>query len=104
MLSNAETITLGDETSTTVNMLSRLAKLTSTYIIGGSIPEIITDKKIYNTCVCFDREGKIAVKHRKQHLFDVNIPGGVTFYESDFCEQGPAQFTIFDTKVIITHN
>jgi omega-amidase len=28
----------------------------------------------------------------------VNIPGGVTFYESAFCEQGPAQFSVFKTE------
>jgi len=47
------------------------------------------DGKIYNTCLCFDKNGQITAQHRKQHLFDVNIPGGVTFYESDFCEKGP---------------
>jgi omega-amidase len=31
-------------------------------------------------------------------LFDVNIPGGVTFFESDFCEPGPPQFSIFKTE------
>ena len=31
-------------------------------------------------------------------MFDVNIPGGVTFFESDFCQPGPAQFTTFVTE------
>ena len=44
----------------TSQMLSSLAKETSTYIIGGSIPELIEDnRRIYNTCLCFDKEGKI---------------------------------------------
>lgn len=55
MLKNAETTTLGESTSTTANMLSRLAKETSTYIIGGSIPEMITPERIFNTSLCFDR-------------------------------------------------
>lgn len=37
-------------------------------------------------------------EHRKQHLFDVDIPGGVTFFESDFCQPGPPQFTTFKTE------
>jgi predicted amidohydrolase len=39
MVPNAEPIKLGDEKAVTTNMLSKLAKETSTYIIGGSIPE-----------------------------------------------------------------
>jgi predicted amidohydrolase len=50
----------------TTNLLSSLAKELGKYIIGGSIPETIEGKdKIYNTCLCFDREGEIAAKHRK---------------------------------------
>ncbi len=88
MLQAAEPTTLGDENATTTNLLSSLAKETKTYIIGGSIPEVTSnaDGKIFNTCLCFDKNGAITAQHRKQHLFDVNIPGGVTFYESAFCE------------------
>ena len=57
-----------------------------------------TSRKIFNTCLCFDKEGKIAVQHRKQHLFDVNIPGGITFYESSFMASGPPQFSLFRTE------
>ena len=57
MLRNKET--LGDELSTTANLLSKLAKETQTYIIGGSIPEMISDDRIYNTCLCFDKNGNI---------------------------------------------
>jgi omega-amidase len=44
------------------------------------MPEAIEGSdKIYNTCLCFDREGNLLAKHRKLHLFDVNIPGGIVF-------------------------
>ena len=84
MLKNAEPVKMKDfnkdprcEAS---KILSDLAKKTSTYIIGGSIPESIEgSNKIYNTCLCFDRKGNITAMHRKQHLFDVNIPGGIVF-------------------------
>lgn len=91
MVPAAEPVKLGDERAVTTNLLSMLAKETKTYIIGGSIPEetqIPNDQgenKIYNTCLCFNKEGEIVAEHRKQHLFDVDIPGGVTFFESDFC-------------------
>jgi omega-amidase len=102
MLQSAEPITLGSDRAITTNLLSALARETNTYIIGGSIPEKVedgsTESKIYNTCLCFDKTGAITASHRKQHLFDVNIPGGVTFYESDFCEKGPPQFSVFKTE------
>lgn len=102
MVPLAEPIQIGNEKSITANLLSSLAKETNTYIIGGSFPEehITSDNvsKIFNTCLCFNKQGEVVATHRKQHLFDVNIPGGVTFYESDFIEKGPAQFTTFTTE------
>lgn len=95
MLANAEPISIdgfeSDERCVTSRMLSQLARETQTYIIGGSIPEQVEgDERIFNTCLCFDKTGKITATHRKQHLFDVNIPNGITFYESSYVKPGPA--------------
>ena len=43
---------------------------------------------MFNTCVAFDRDGSILVKHRKMHLFDIDIPGGIRFMESDVLSAG----------------
>ena len=53
------------------------------YLIGGSIPEIDTDGSIYNTCVIVSPHGEILGKHRKMHLFDIDVPGRITFKESE---------------------
>ena len=103
MLRAAEPILLEDHRSEpkceTTNFLSNLAKQTSTYIIGGSIPEKVDgEDKIFNTCLCFDREGQIKAVHKKQHLFDVDIPGSITFFESLFVQPGEAQLTTFETE------
>mmetsp|Transcript_42709 Transcript_42709/g.62334 ORF Transcript_42709/g.62334 Transcript_42709/m.62334 type:complete len:217 (-) Transcript_42709:316-966(-) len=66
----------------------------SLWIVGGSIPEISGDK-IYNTCLCIDPTGKIVGKHRKVHLFDIDVPGGICFKESDTLSAGDT-FTAFD--------
>jgi omega-amidase len=63
-------------------------------IIGGSIPEI-DDGKIYNTCLVFDKTGTVVAKHRKVHLFDIDVPGGIRFKESDTLSPGDTM-TAFD--------
>jgi predicted amidohydrolase len=45
----------------------------------------------------FDRMGRQIAKHRKMHLFDVNIEGGQFFKESDTLTAGE-QITVFDTE------
>lgn len=102
MLKNKEPLTADYKTNEkceTARMLSGLAKSLNKYIVGGSFPEEVAgQEKIFNTCLCFNREGDIVAEHRKLHLFDINIPGGVTFYESEFMNFGPPQVTIFDTE------
>lgn len=73
----AEEIPKGESTQ----FLSQLAKELNIVIVGGSIPESY-EGKVYNTSVTFARDGSIIGKHRKVHLFDIDIPGGITFKES----------------------
>ena len=65
------------------------------YLIGGSIPEIDTDGSIYNTCVIVSPHGEILGKHRKMHLFDIDVPGRITFKESETLSPGNT-ITTFD--------
>ena len=57
------------------------------FVIGGSIPER-DDGKIFNTCFVFGPDGHLLGKYRKMHLFDINIPGRITFKESDTLSPG----------------
>lgn len=81
-------------------MLMEMASSTKMYIVGGSIPEVVCtntgdDKKIYNTCLVINPSGEIVAKHRKVHLFDVNVPGGIQFKESETLSAGEG-VTYFD--------
>ncbi|MCQ1529674.1 carbon-nitrogen hydrolase family protein [Lutispora saccharofermentans] len=80
----------------TASMLSHLAKELGIYIIGGSVPEKDGDA-VYNTSYSFDRDGKLIGKHRKMHLFDIDVEGGVRFKESDVLGYGQ-EATVFDTE------
>uniref|UniRef100_A0A3Q1N1V2 Omega-amidase NIT2 n=1 Tax=Bos taurus TaxID=9913 RepID=A0A3Q1N1V2_BOVIN len=75
--------------------LSEVAKECSMYVIGGSIPEKDAGK-LYNTCAVFGPDGTLLVKHRKLHLFDIDVPGKITFQESETLSPGDS-FSSFDT-------
>ena len=77
--------------------LSGYAKQYGIYLIGGSMPEKDAEGNVYNTSYIFDREGKQIGKHRKVHLFDIDIKGGQTFKESDTLTAGDSD-TVFDTE------
>ncbi len=80
----------------TWKMLSDAAKANHIYLIAGSIAEK-DDDDTYNTSYVFDRDGTQIAKHRKMHLFDIDIKDGQTFKESDSLKSGD-QVTCFDTE------
>jgi len=86
-------------------MLMEMAKSTNMYIVGGSIPEVVvhqinneaeTKVNYYNTCLIINPHGTVVAKHRKVHLFDVNVPGGIQFKESETLTKGDLGATYFD--------
>lgn len=81
----------------TLQMLSNEARKNKVYIVGGSIPEIDKEDKIYNTSYIFDKEGSLIGKHRKVHLFDIDVKNKITFKESEVLTPGN-EVTIFDTE------
>ncbi len=102
--------------------LSDVAKETGVTLVGGSISES-SDGKLYNTCCVIGKDGKLLAKHRchpqpknmfvdlvlhdyiadvmsmlcrKLHLFDIDIPGKITFKESLTLTGGQSP-TVVDT-------
>lgn len=65
----------------TLKMLSAAAAEERVYLVGGSIPEREEDV-IYNTSFIFGPRGDMLAKHQKIHLFDVDLPDGLSFHES----------------------
>ena len=82
--------------SPTLNKISSLAESNDVYILAGSIPEKENDR-LYNTSYLFDKKGNIIAKHRKMHLFDIDVKGKITFKESDVLTAGD-DFTVVDTE------
>jgi len=53
------------------------------WVLAGSFHEAgPADGRTYNTSLLFDREGQLVTSYRKIHLYDVEIPGRVSYHES----------------------
>lgn len=76
-------------------MLSETARKLQCWIVGGSICEV-ENGQYYNTSYVYDAQGNCVAKHRKKHLFDVDIAGGQYFKESDILSPGD-KITVFDS-------
>ncbi len=70
------------------DFLCRTARDKGVGIVGGSIIERSTEGRLYNSSFVFDKHGNLIGKHRKMHLFDVDMPGRITFKESDTLSPG----------------
>lgn len=85
------------EGGTVWSRCSQLAKEYQLYLAAGSFPERGTKGKIYNTAYVFDRGGRQIARHRKMHLFDIDVKGGQSFRESDTLTAGDS-VTVFETE------
>lgn len=77
--------------------LSETARKNNIYLVAGSMPEVDEEGKVYNTSFVFDREGAQLASHRKTHMFDIDVPGGQRFRESDTLTPGD-KVTTFETE------
>jgi predicted amidohydrolase len=61
------------------------------WCLAGSIAELSPDGRIYNTSALIAPDGGIAATYRKLHLFDVDIPDGARYRESEQVAPGDAR-------------
>ena len=91
------------EGSKTLKEIANIAKEENIHVLAGSVPELERDddeesESIYNTAVFFDNDGKQLGKHRKMHLFDIDVKGKIYFKESYTLSAGN-EFTIIKTDL-----
>ncbi|CAO1620208.1 unnamed protein product [Parajaminaea phylloscopi] len=85
--------------SESLKFMSSMARELGIVLVGGSVPERHgRDGKLFNTATVFDQKGRLIAIHRKVHLFDINIPGKMTFQES-LTLTGGDRVTIFECSL-----
>ncbi|HET9555442.1 MAG TPA: carbon-nitrogen hydrolase family protein [Anaeromyxobacteraceae bacterium] len=73
----------------TLGALRELARRRGVFILAGSIAEKVSDpKKTANTSALIADDGSIVAAYRKIHLFDVAIPDGARYAESEVVVPG----------------
>lgn len=78
-------------------MLSTVSRELRLYVVGGSLPER-AGGSVYNTSFFFGPDGNLLAAHRKIHLFDVDLPGGVRVRESSTLSAGN-RLTVVPTEL-----
>lgn len=81
----------------TFQMLSSAARDEKIYLVGGSVPER-EGSRVFNSSFVFGPEGDLLGRHRKVHLFDVDLPGGVSVKESSTLGAGGG-VTVINTSL-----
>ena len=71
-----------EDESLSLQTLKEIAKLNSIFILIGSLPIKVHDKLV-NRSFLIGPEGDILCKYDKIHLYDVDLPNGDIFRESD---------------------
>lgn len=80
--------------------MSAAAAKAGVWLVAGTVPELVREEdgteKIYNTAFVYRPDGREVCRHRKIHMFDVDVAGGVSMRESDTLAAGDS-ITMFDT-------
>ena len=67
----------------TTDQMADVARARGVNVHLGSLLETSTyERRSYNTSVLIGASGEILATYRKAHLFDIDVPGEVTFHES----------------------
>jgi predicted amidohydrolase len=81
----------GEPAGPILSAMQALARQTGAWLLLGGFPERASaPTHIRNTSVLLRDDGSIAATYRKIHLFDVDVPGGMRFRESETIEPGEA--------------
>lgn len=78
--------------------LKTMAQRFQVTILGGGFPVPVNSNKVYNTALLIDPSGTELARYQKVHLFDVNLPDGITYQESSTVQPGSQLPTIYQSE------
>jgi len=67
---------------------ANIARETGAWIVAGSVGARAADSRVSNCSVLIDGNGAIAARYDKIHMFDVDLPNGEVYRESDVFSAG----------------
>lgn len=82
--------------------LKTMAQRFQVTILGGGFPVPVDSGKVYNTALLIDPSGQELACYQKVHLFDVNLPDGNTYRESNTVMAGTALPQVYPSKELGT--
>ncbi len=68
--------------------LSAVAEELGIWLLIGSLPIKLSDEKTANRSYLVGRDGRVTARYDKIHLFDVNLPNGESYRESNTVSAG----------------
>ena len=92
-ISQAEAIATASE-----KFLKTVAQKYQITILGGGYPVPTTDGKVYNVASLIEPNGIEVARYEKAHLFDVNLPDGNTYQESNTVKAGMKLPSVYESK------
>lgn len=99
---------LGDEAAKAVqadaickaseNFLKTMAQRYQVTLLGGGYPVPAKEGKVFNTALLVSPDGQELSRYEKVHLFDVNLPDGNTYRESNTVLSGHRLPDVYPSK------
>jgi nitrilase len=79
--------------------LAATARELKLWIVAGTVPLAVPGDpgKVWAACLVYDEQGRRAARYDKIHLFDVEVPGGERYHESNTIARGAPEAVVVDT-------
>ncbi|MDA0672388.1 MAG: carbon-nitrogen hydrolase family protein [Cyanobacteria bacterium] len=80
------------------SFLKKMAQRYQVTLLGGGYPVPTAGNKVYNTALLVAPDGSELLRYEKVHLFDVNVPDGNTYRESNTVVSGQRLPGVYPSK------
>jgi len=81
------------------DFLAATARELKLWIVAGTVPLAVSGEpgKVWAACLVYDAQGRRVARYDKIHLFDVEVPGGEQYHESNTIARGAPNPVLVDT-------